>query len=216
MAQIEQGIEYRGKRAAADLAIEAVAETLEINVGGIHVTEKLLPGRRTDVAGADRHGLDIQLVTGDRHVAGVFKKNDRIIIGKGNACASVTPGGHGQILWGGAVGQGINFPGFTDIPVLTEFATQIASGGPKGEHGASGIKMIQWFFFYGVNAKSTGAPITGEFDLTVQVLSYETYATLTCAQATVARTEIALYPAIVETMPIVSGHCMGCAWMRGV
>jgi len=65
--------------------------------------------------------------------------------------------------------------------------------------------MIQWFLLNRIYAKTTGATVAGEDNLMVMVDANKTEPPLTFAQFAPAWTQITLYAAITEYMPIISG-----------
>ncbi|MEE8624806.1 MAG: hypothetical protein V3T19_05655, partial [Acidiferrobacterales bacterium] len=70
---------------------------------------------------------------------------------------------------------------FGDIPVLTELAGQVAAGGAEREHGCTGQKVIQRFFFDRVYTEAAGAAIGSQDDFIVMASTDEAQTALTLA-----------------------------------
>src|SRR3989338_172864 len=64
--------------------------------------------------------------------------------------------------------------------------------------------MIEWFFFDGVDAKSTRAPISCKYNLVVFVCTNKTKPPLTNAQLTFSGAHITPNAAIIKRMPVLS------------
>src|SRR5215470_5048183 len=56
--QVLQGIEYRLQLATTDLSVKFLGETLEVDVGRVHVTVKFLTGLGADLPRGHRHRLN--------------------------------------------------------------------------------------------------------------------------------------------------------------
>jgi hypothetical protein len=62
--------------------------------------------------------------------------------------------------------------------------------------------VIQRFLFDGINAITAGAAIGGEYNLVIQVLPHKAQSALVRVQFAEAWTEVALYPAIFQRVPV--------------
>ena len=94
----------------------------------------MMDGRRQDeglwmeLAGAMADaGANALSAAEARDVDGVLHEDDGIVVGKGHTTASKLLRCSGYLFGFSAIGQGINFSGFADIPILTETACQITA-----------------------------------------------------------------------------------------
>src|SRR5229473_3698373 len=101
----------------------------------------------------------------------------------------------------GLVGEPVNLAGLGDVPVLAETAAEIASCRSEGEDARAWKKVIEGLFFDRIDAEPGGATVGGEDHPVCQALSHEAEPSLPFLQLAVARTEIALNPAILQPMP---------------
>ena len=89
---------------------------------------------------------------------------------------------------------------------MAELTGQVASCSAKGKDGSAGKKVVERFFFNGINAKATGAAIGGENDLILLSGSNETQTSLAFAELAKSWAEIALYATIFQGVPVFCGH----------
>ena len=86
--EISQRVQHRLQMTTTNLVVEILREPLQIDISGIHVVEELLTGSLRNVAGCDRHGLDVVLATSLGHVDRILQENDRVVVGVGHTAAS--------------------------------------------------------------------------------------------------------------------------------
>ncbi len=168
-----------------------------------------------------RHGdgSDTALATGLRHVDGVLVEDHRVVVGEGDATAPEPHRRLGQLLGRRRVRQPIHLTRLTDVPVLTELARQIATGGAERENRRPRQEVVERLLLYRIDAEAAGAAVGREDDLLVLAHADEAHAALTLPQPTEPRTEIALHPSVLELVPIlgrydrihdlVHGHTIG-------
>src|SRR5262245_50079640 len=94
----------------ADLFVETLSETFEIDIGRIHEAVKFLAWFFTDVAGGHGNRWDSMLMACLGYIDSVFEKDDRIIIGEGNTTAAEFMRCFGNSFRSGTIGQSIHFP----------------------------------------------------------------------------------------------------------
>jgi len=129
--QVFQGVEDLVELGATDAGVEVFGEAFEIDVGGVHVLVEFLAGFGADVSGGDGDGVDVQVAASFGDIDGVFEKDGRIVIGKGYAGALVIFGDSSDFFRGGGVSEGVDLAGLGDVPVLAEFAGEVAAGGSE-------------------------------------------------------------------------------------
>src|SRR5271166_5106618 len=83
MLEVNERFEHWREFPRAEMPVEMLGETLEIDVGSIHVAEKFAPRLRTYVAGAYRYCPDCARTTGFRYVHRIFQEDHRIVVGEG-------------------------------------------------------------------------------------------------------------------------------------
>ena len=198
MSNVFERVENSRQTGGAEPVIEIFGKAFEIDVCRIHVTEKLDARLRRDVSGRHRHGLDADRMTGLSHIDRVFEKDHGIVVGERDRTTSSLLRCACKRLWRCAVGERVNFARLRDIPVLAEFAGEIAARSAEGKHRRARQEVIERLFFDRVDAKTGRAAISLEHDLIVLAGAHETQPALPFAQPTMARTYIALHTPIGE------------------
>jgi hypothetical protein len=97
-----------------------------------------------------------------------------------------------------------NSRAFGDVPVLAEFAGQVAPGGTEGQHGRSGQIVVQWLLLDWIDAESRGAAVGREHDLLILPATHEAQAALTFVEPAIARADITLDPPVFEPVPVAA------------
>jgi hypothetical protein len=197
------GLEHRIEIAATHLPVVLVREALEVDVHRIHHPEQFLAWTRFDVAGGHPHRPHALGATGERGIDGVLEEHNRVVVGERHAAAPEPHRGVRDGLRRGAVGQRVDVPGLRDVPVLTELAGQVASGGAEGEHRSPGQEVVQRLLLDGVDAVSAGATVGRRDDPVAFAGPDETQPALPFVQPTGPGTDVALHPAVVEQMPVL-------------
>ena len=82
----------------------------------------------------------------------VFMKNGRVIVRIGDTRTSQPYGRLRDVL--GLSGKSVVFAGLADVPVLAEFAAQIAATGSERQHGRSGQEVVERLLFDWVDAEA--------------------------------------------------------------
>jgi hypothetical protein len=144
-------------------------------------------------------------VAGIGHVHGVLSENDRIVIGERDTLATARSRCLSDGVRRRLVGEPIHIFRFTNVPVLTKLAREVASRGAERHHARTGIEVIERLFLDGIDAKSGRPAISGEHHLVIHALTHKTRSALSFVQPTIARAQIALHSAIVEQVPPTAG-----------
>lgn len=75
------------------------------------MAEELLAWFGTNLPGCNCDSADADLVTGLRHVDGVFEKDDWVVLGEGYYAATAELlGRSGDGVGGGCIGEGVDLP----------------------------------------------------------------------------------------------------------
>ena len=162
--QPAERIEHRLQPPGAIVAIELVGEALQIDVGGVHRFVERRPGGLGDIAGGDRHGLDAQGMARLGRVDGVFRPDDRIVVGKGDAAAAEPRGGGGDGLGLGLFAGRLNVAAPRHGPILAELAAQVAARRAEREDRRAGIELVERFLFDRIDAEAGAAAVGGRND----------------------------------------------------
>ena len=85
-------VEHRLQVAGADFVVELFGETLEVDVGGVHVGVELGPRLVAHLARGDRNRLDPDRTAGLGHVDRVFHEDDGIVVREGHAATAELSG----------------------------------------------------------------------------------------------------------------------------
>ncbi len=202
--EVLKRVQHRLQLPAAKLEIKFIGEAFEVHIGGIHLGIEFPARRIVHVTCRNRDGLDAACAAGVRDVHGIFSENHRIVVGKSYALAVVGKSGFGNGISGSRIGEGIHFFRLADIPVLAEFARQVATSSAERQHARPGIKMIERLLLDGINAKAGRTAVSGEHHGVIQTLAYEAGAALAFVQPAIARTQIALNATVIQPMPIFS------------
>lgn len=182
--------------------IKFFGKALQIDIGSIHHRKKFAGRRRGHITSRHRHSPDIPCLTGPRHIHGIFQKYDRIIIGKSHRPAAELArrlGDHGRR---GVVIEPLCFSGLADVPVLAKFAGKIASCRTEGQNWRARQEMIQRLFLNRIDAKPRGTTICRQNHLTVLHPADKTKSTLAVMKPAEPRTEITLYAAVRQAVPM--------------
>jgi len=98
-------------------------------------------------------------------IDGILMKDDRVVVGVGDAAAAEFFSGQSDCKGIGMVCKRIHLPGFADVPVLAEFASEIATGGSKGEYRRARQEVVEGLFLDRIQAIAARASIGGKYDL---------------------------------------------------
>ncbi len=199
---ILQGLENRGELGAAHFTVKVLAESLEIDVGRIHVFIKLDTGFWADVSGGNRDTTHATRASRIGDVDRIFHEDSWIVVCVRDACASEALGRSGQLGRSCLIRESIHFPGLAHVPVLTELAGQVAAGRAKRKDGASGQKMVERLFLDRVDAEAARTAIGEEFDTTGFGAANEAKSSLAVVHTTSPRTDVALHATVRQGVPV--------------
>lgn len=87
--------------------------------------------------------------------------------------------------------QSLHLARFRDIPILAEFATQIAACRSEGQDRGARKKVIKRFLLDGVDAKPSASPVGIQHHLPVAILAYKAKAFISRIQMTMPGTQLA-------------------------
>src|SRR5258708_26227786 len=90
---------------------------------------------------------------------------------------------------------------FGDIPILAEETTHVAARRPHAEHTCARQKMIQGFFFDGVNLQSGRSSVAEVIELPVLIDADETESRLPGMNVTVPRAQEAMNAPFAFRLP---------------
>ncbi len=203
-----QGVQYRLQVRAGDLPVEIVSEGLQVDIGRVHVLIEFTARFVAHVAGRDRHRLDVVRAARLGHVDGVLHEHHRVVVGVGHALAAERFRGARDGLRAGLVHERVHLPRFGDVPVLAEFAGQVAAGGAERQDRRAGQEVVERFLFDRVHAVAAGAAPGGQDDLVILVGAHEAQAALPLTQLAVAWADIALHAPVFQLVP-VAGRVRG-------
>jgi len=204
MFEVFQGFQHRSQGSPAGFTVERFGESLEIDVCGIHPVEEFTPCLLHQVTRSDGYGTDPLFPAFLSDVHGIFQENHRVVVGVGDTAAAMGLGRLGNRPGGGGIGESIEFPGFADVPVLTETTGQVATCGAEGKDRGPGQEMIQRFLLHRIDAESARTPVGGELDLPASPLTHETQSTLSLTQFALPGADVAAQSPIFETLPMPS------------
>src|SRR6185369_5135476 len=109
--------------------------------------------------------------------------------------------GCGDALRRGGVHQPVHLAALGDVPVLAELAGKVATCSPERQHAGAGEEMVERLLLYGIEAEAGAAAVRGEHHPVAGALAHEAHAALPVVQPAVARAQIALDAAVVQTVP---------------
>src|SRR5262249_34914782 len=118
--QVLERLEHRRQRSATDLVVEALGESLEINIGSVHVAIKLGTWLGTHVTGGDRYALDATLATCMRGIYRVLQEYDGIVVGECDAGPPEPLGRLGELCGARAVGEFVHLARLRHVPILAK------------------------------------------------------------------------------------------------
>jgi hypothetical protein len=152
-------------------------------------------------------------MTGNGSIDGISHKDDRVIVGEGNAAAVQLYCHAGNRFRAGRVRNCVDFAGFADVPVLAELAGQVAARCAERQYRGAGMEMVKRFFLNGINAKAAGTSLGREHETAILVGAHETQSRLACMQLAGARADVTHDPPVIESMP-VAGVRDACLQVR--
>ncbi len=107
VTHILEGVEHRSERTGACPVIELLCETLEIDVRSVHVGVELSAWFGIHVPGGDSDRADPPLPGRVSDVDRVFVKDDRIVVGEGDARRAKFVSDPRHLLWTRFVGENV-------------------------------------------------------------------------------------------------------------
>jgi len=126
----------------------------------------------------------------------VFAPDGGFVVGEGDGITAVLEGEKRNLFGRELLGVDLILMGFRDVPILTEEAAHVASGGADAEDFCAGKEMAEGLFFDGINLESGRRGVAKAEEFAVLIDADETEAGLTGADVAVARTEVAVNTAI--------------------
>ena len=204
--RVEHGLQFR----EAQTVIELLRERLQVDVGRIHRLEKLRPGFVGDVAGGHRDGAEAPGAAGPGGVNGIFGKNHRIVVGKGDRPTTQALGGGGNRVRPGDFAQPVGLARLADGPILAEPAAKIASGRPERQDAGAGQKVVQRFLFDRVDAEAAAPAMRREHQPIAHAAPDKAATGLPVAELAEARTQVAFDATVGPPHP-PTGRMMGRA-----
>src|SRR5215813_7266086 len=165
MLQVLKRLEDGSELAGAEILVKSVGEAFEVDIGCVHVPKKFGPWFGRNIAGTDSYCLDTPPTTGLRHIDRIFKKDHRVVVSKSDRSAATSHRGLCNHLRRGHILNAIKIPSLRDVPVLAEFAGQVAAGSSKRQDRRTRQEVIERLLFNRVDAKARRAAICGEHQL---------------------------------------------------
>ena len=202
---INERVENRLQMRVTDLVVKVVGESLQIDIGRIHVSIELGARLRTDIAGGDRNILDAQRAAGDRRVDRIFVKDCGIVVGVGDARTFEPLRGARNIFRAGALCKHVKFARLADVPILAKFTPEVAAARSERQRRSSRQEMIESLLLYGIDAKAARTAIGRQHDLIALPGANEAEGALTLVKLAKAGTQVALDAAILELTPVFGG-----------
>ena len=136
--RLEHGLELR----EAEPVIELLSETLEVHVGGVHVSVEFGPRIRSEVARGHGNSRDAELAACIGGVDGVFGEDDGVVVGERDRPAPQAQRGPGDLFRRSSVRQAVPLARLADVPVLAKTTAEIAPGSAKRQHAGARQEMI--------------------------------------------------------------------------
>src|SRR5262249_26308351 len=181
-------------------------ETLEIDVGGVHVAKELDPWLRADVAGAHRHRLDAAGAAGLRDIHRIFQEDHRVVVGEGDRPAAAADRRLRNLLRRSQVLHPIERTRLGDIPVLAELAGEVAARRPERKHGRPGHEMVERLLLDRIDAETGGTAVGREHDLVGLARAHKAQAALAFVQLAIARADLALDAPVLKAAPVAARY----------
>ena len=118
-------------------------------------------------------------MTRDCGVDGVFVENRPIIVGVGDARTPERFCHPRDVLGISALGKHVVLARLADVPVLAEFAAQIAAAGPERQHWRPRQEVVERLFLDRVDAEAAGATTGRQHHLVAPPRPHEAESALT-------------------------------------
>ena len=193
----------------SDLAIKVLRESLEVDVGSIHVNIKIPPCLWGNIPRRYRDALKTNRPTGSCRINRILRPYDRVVVGKRNTLAPQLLRSVRDKLGFRNRTQFRHLPGFRDVPVLTKLTTQVASSCSKRQDTRARIEVIQRLLFNGIDTKTCAATVGIEHHLVPLDLAHKTKAPISFLHFALPRTKIANDSiACLVPMPPFSWMCL--------
>ncbi len=138
---------YRFEGAVTVTGIERFMEGFEINVHGVDMGQQLPQRIGVNQAVGNEHGFKVGGVSQAAGIEDVFERNEGFVVCESYTNIAIDPFGAGNSdqFFGGVIsccGMALG-----NLPVLAEFAGEVAAIGADGQDGAAGVKAAEWLFF---------------------------------------------------------------------
>ena len=175
--------------AQGEFAVEMLGKCFQVDVDSSNVRIHLASGFRGDVASGDQNGVKPRRSGLQADVDDELTDDGRIVIGESDRGATMFRGQGDDTFRGYLMAsRGIQMS-FGDVPVLTEFASEVTSRGTKRKHGGPGVEMRKRLLLDGIDGETGRGPIPVVEEATVFMASDEAESRLSLADTTVSGTQ---------------------------
>ena len=193
-----EGFEHRSQFTAAHVTIEVFREALEIDVGGIHDLAEISQWLRIDEA---VRVTDIEqpcLLCEKSDVQHIFIEDRGLHIGIGNGSSTHFLGLAHHELGRDVVAVYLLRRGLRDLPVLTEFALQVASCGGQGKRSCGRQNVKERFLLNGIEMNRAGVSVDQAVVFSISVFTDPAEPPLSLRHTAMSRAEGALDVSTLE------------------
>jgi len=127
-----------------------------------------------------------------------FAEDDRLAVGEGNRGTAILSGEFGHALRRSVLGGNLLWARLGDLPVLAEFAIDVAPGRAQREGSRSRKIVEERLLFDGVDMRGGNPRVDERVVCSAAILAHAAVAALHVSHGAFARTQLALDLAIIE------------------
>ena len=133
--------------------VEVFGERFQVHVRGVHVIVNIVKRFPRDVAVRHHHRFQPIRFCRFANVHNVFAPNRRLVVGERHGRTIVFSREQRNFFRRNGLRMNLIVARFGDVPVLAKKTAHVAAGGSHAEDARAGKKMIERFFFDGIDGK---------------------------------------------------------------
>jgi len=191
--EAQERFENRFEMRQRNFAVEILGEGFQIHIRCIDVIVNVVKGFARDVAVRHHRRFQAVFVRDVANVDDVFGPDGRLVVSERDRGAAMVDGKFDDLLRFEMRGVHLIAARFRNVPVLTEEAAHVASRGAEGKNFRAGEKMIERFFFDGINLNRGRRRVAEAVKFSALINADETEAGLSVSDMAMARAEIAMH-----------------------
>ena len=205
--QSDQRIQHRLQLSRDHFAVVRLRECFQIDLDRVHLSVCGLQRFLLHVAIRNHHAAEAGLVSGIGYIHQEFTEDHRLAVGVGNGWTAVLFRQFDNPLRGNVVGGDLLGTRLGDVPVLAEFAVDVAAGGGQRERERPGQVMEEGLLLDGIDVRRAHARMHQRVVGSSAILPHSAIAAFAISHRAFARTQLALDLPILKFLVELCFHC---------